>query len=163
MPATTPPTAVCACARLRRASRALTRLYDDAMASSGLRVTQYSLLRTLERRGTACLSDLAEELLLDRTALARTLDPLAARGLVALASGRDARTREATLTAAGEKALRAALPQWRRVQAQVAATLGSTRLGALIATLAEVEAMHPDSGGRALRARRTTRPRRGAP
>jgi len=41
----------CACGRLRRASRALTQLYDDAMIPSGLRVTQFSLLRTLARRG----------------------------------------------------------------------------------------------------------------
>ena len=39
----------CVCGRLRRASRALTQLYDDLMAPCGLRVTQFSLLRTLAR------------------------------------------------------------------------------------------------------------------
>ena len=34
----------CACGRLRRATRALTQLYDDLMAPAGLRVTQFSLL-----------------------------------------------------------------------------------------------------------------------
>ncbi len=43
--------AACACGRLRRASRALTQLYDDLMAPAGLRVTQFSLLRTLSREG----------------------------------------------------------------------------------------------------------------
>jgi DNA-binding MarR family transcriptional regulator len=81
------PVPACTCGRLRRAARALTQLYDDVMAPSGLRVTQFSLLRTLSTQGTARMSDLARTLLLDRTALSRTLDPLAERGLVIVTSG----------------------------------------------------------------------------
>ena len=143
------PAAACACGRLRRATRALTQLYDDLMAPSGLRITQFSLLRTLARDGTARISDLADALLLDRTALSRTLDPLLERGLVSIVSGRDARTREVSLTRAGEKTLSAALPHWKRAQVQVASKLGPDRLEALIATLGEIEALHPDPGGRA--------------
>jgi DNA-binding MarR family transcriptional regulator len=76
------------------------------MAPSGLRVTQFSLLRTIASSGTCRLSNLAETLLLDRTALSRTLDPLAERGLVEITPGRDARTREVSLTRAGERALK---------------------------------------------------------
>jgi DNA-binding MarR family transcriptional regulator len=144
------PSPACACGRLRRATRALTQLYDDLMAPSGLRVTQFSLLSALARDGTARIADLADALLLDRTALSRTLDPLVLRGLVSIVSGRDARTREVSLTRAGEKALRAAQPHWKRAQIQVANKLGSDRLEALIATLGEIEALHPDRGGRAL-------------
>lgn len=143
------PSPACACGRLRRATRALTQLYDDLMAPSGLRVTQFSLLSALARDGTARIADLADALLLDRTALSRTLDPLVLRGLVSIVSGRDARTREVSLTRAGEKALRATQPHWKRAQIQVANKLGSDRLEALIATLAEIEALHPDRGGRA--------------
>jgi len=135
--------AACACGRLRRATRALTQRYDDAMAPAGLRVTQFSLLRTLARRGPARITELAAALLLDRTALSRNLDPLAARGLVAIVAGRDARTREVALTPAGDAALRAALPHWQRAQAEVAARLGPLRLAALIATLADIETLHP--------------------
>jgi len=119
------------------------------MAPSGLRITQFSLLRALARDGTARISDLAAALLLDRTALSRTLDPLLERGLVSIVSGRDARTREVSLTRAGEKALRAALPLWKRAQIQVANKLGAERLEALIATLGKIEALHPGAGGRA--------------
>ena len=142
------PSPACACGRLRRATRALTQLYDDLMAPSGLRVTQFSLLRTLLRSGTSTLSDLAETLLLDRTALSRTLDPLAGRGLVAIVAGRDARTREVSLTPAGAKAVRGAEPYWQRAQAQVARKLGPPRLEDFIATLREIETLHPDPGGR---------------
>ena len=138
---------VCTCGRLRRAARALTQLYDDLMEPSGLRVTQFSLLRTLATQGSARMSELAKSLLLDRTALSRTLDPLVDRGLVAIAPGRDARTREVSLTHAGTRALRNATPHWQCAQSQVAARIGVDKLDMLIATLAEVEQLHPDPGG----------------
>ena len=141
-----PSSPACTCGRLRRAARALTQLYDDVMAPSGLRVTQFSLLRTLARSGTVRMSALAGTLLLDRTALSRTLEPLAARGLVTVAPGRDGRTREVSLTRAGAGALRAAEPDWRRAQAQVEAKLGASRVRTLVALLAEMETLHPDAG-----------------
>lgn len=143
-PAPSRPSAACACGRLRRASRSLTQFYDDAMAASGLRVTQFSLMRTLAREGTARISDLARACLLDRTAMSRTLDPLVAQGYVRVAPGNDARTREVTLTRAGAAALDAAADEWKRAQATVARRIGRERLDALIATLAELESLHPD-------------------
>ena len=133
----------CACGRLRRATRALTQLYDDAMQASGLRVTQFSLLRTLEREGSKPMTVLAGALLLDRTALSRTLEPLIARGLVAVSAGRDARTRAVSLTAAGRRAVREATPHWREAQRAVAKRIGTEKLAALISTLHELEALHP--------------------
>ena len=146
-PALAPISSACTCGRLRRATRALTQLYDDVMAPSGLRVTQFSLLRTLAREGPSRMSALAEALLLDRTALSRTLDPLVERGLVAIVAGRDARTREISLTRHGEKALRTAEQYWLRAQARVADRLGAGKVDALVATLRELEALHPDPGG----------------
>ena len=137
------PTPPCTCGRLRRATRALTQLYDDLMAPCGLRVTQFSLLRTLERIGPQRITSLAAATLLDRTALSRTLDPLIADGLVEIVHGRDARTREAALTRAGFAAVRAAEPHWKRAQAAVSKRLGAAKLDALIETLAELESLHP--------------------
>src|SRR5205814_1986570 len=117
----------CACGRLRRASRALTQLYDDAMAPSGLRVTQYSLLSTLARDGSLRISDLAARQLLDRTALSRNLDPLIERKWVAVTAGRDARTREVALTAKGASALKRAEPYWRRAQQDVTQRVGKPK------------------------------------
>lgn len=138
----------CACGRLRRASRALTQFYDDALAPSGLRVTQYSLLRTLAREGTAKLGTIARGHLLDRTALSRALDPLVERGYVKVAAGRDARTREITLTRSGTAALAAATAHWQRAQFAVARRLGRERLDGFLAILRELETLHPDAAGR---------------
>jgi DNA-binding MarR family transcriptional regulator len=138
----------CTCGRLRRAARALTQMYDDEMAPAGLRVTQFSLLRTLAREGPVRLTALAAAAMLDRTALARNLDPLVTRGLVAIAPGRDARTRVAALTGRGRAALAGAEPHWRRAQARVRRRLGGERVDALVATLAALEALHPDAAAR---------------
>jgi DNA-binding MarR family transcriptional regulator len=144
-PAPALPSPACTCGRLRRATRALTQLYDDAMASADLRVTQFSLLHALARSGPMRISELAAAQLLDRTALSRNLDPLVDRGLVRIAPGRDARTREVAITRAGQAALRAAMPCWERAQREVAKRLGTAKLEALIATLADVEGLHPDA------------------
>ena len=122
----------------------MTQFYDDAIAPAGLHLTQFSLLLTLARHGPARITDLARRQLLDRTAMSRNLDPLVERGLVAVAPGRDARTREALITAKGTAALRRAGPYWTRAQASVADRIGRAKLDTLIATLGELESLHPD-------------------
>jgi len=140
-----PFAAPCTCSRLRRAARAITQLYDDALAPVGLRVTQFSLLRTLQRDGTLTIGDLATRNLLDRTALSRNLEPLAAQGYVRITAGKDARTREVALTAAGKSAYQRALPYWRNAQRVVSRKLGEPRTEALVGLLDFVESLHPDS------------------
>ena len=142
-----PFAAPCTCSRLRRAARAVTQLYDDALAPVGLRVTQFSLLRTLQRHGTLTIGDLATRNLLDRTALSRNLDPLAERKLLAIVPGRDARKREVTLTRQGIAALAAAVPHWERAQREVIRSLGRERLDGLYDVLRDMEALHPAPAG----------------
>jgi DNA-binding MarR family transcriptional regulator len=114
------------------------------MAPSGLRVTQFSLLRSLERDGPSNISDLAARTLLDRTALSRNLDPLIDRALVAVTPGRDdARTREIALTTKGANALKRAQPYWKHAQEDVARRIGQPKLDALISILGELESLHP--------------------
>ncbi|MBS0320540.1 MAG: hypothetical protein JSR18_08370, partial [Proteobacteria bacterium] len=87
----------------------------------------------------------------------RNLDPLVALGYVALATGRDARTRVATLTAAGHGALAAAEPCWAAAQVDVRAELGAERMTALLELLAAVEDLHPAAPVRATVSRRARR------
>ena len=135
----------CACGRLRRATRALTQLYDDLMAPAGLRITQFSLLRTVTRNGAMPINALAAAQLLDRTALSRNLDPLVERGYVEIVAGRDGRVREVAITRKGSAALKAAEPHWTRAQREVERRIGVDKLEALIETLGELESLHPDN------------------
>jgi DNA-binding MarR family transcriptional regulator len=145
VPAPAAASPACACGRLRRATRALTQLYDDVLAPSGLRVTQFSLLRALARNGPMRINELAAAQLLDRTALSRTLDPLVELGHVEIVRGQDARVRNVAITRAGTAALRAAEPLWTRAQKEVARRVGAAKLDALIETLGELESLHPDA------------------
>ena len=113
------------------------------MAPAGLRVTQFSLLRMLAREGPHRISDLAATQLLDRTALSRNLDPLVEQGFVEIVRGADARTRQVAIARKGVQALNAAEPHWARAQRIVAERIGAAKLKTLIATLGELEALHP--------------------
>ena len=117
MPIETP----CVCSTLRRATRAVTAMYDAALAPSGLRITQLSVLIALARLGPLAVSRLAAEVALDRSTMGRNLDPLERRGLVRIKVGDvDQRERVAHLTVAGERAIEAARPYWRAAQERIA-------------------------------------------
>ena len=118
----------CVCVNLRRATRALTQLYDSALAEAGVKVTQFSLLRAIQRSEPAAITTLAEDLELDRTTLARNLLPLQRDRLVTLATGDDQRVTEVRLTAKGRKAIAQALPLWQQVQDEIAQRLGAGRV-----------------------------------
>jgi DNA-binding MarR family transcriptional regulator len=124
--------APCACGTLRRATRAITAAYDAALAPSGLRITQFGILRNLARLGPLPVTRLAAEAALDRSTMGRNLNPLERRGLVRIEAGNiDRRERVAYLTAAGEAAIEAALPHWRKAQERIAALVQPSAIGEL--------------------------------
>jgi DNA-binding MarR family transcriptional regulator len=107
----------CLAAAMRAASRRLSLLYDEAMAPSGLRATQFHILSELERRSAEppTVSELAEILIMERSALGQTLRPLERDGLVALGrDARDGRRRPVQLTSAGREAVARARPYWAK-------------------------------------------------
>jgi len=125
----------CTAARLRRASRTLSKFYDEILEPSGLRGTQFSLLVALSLMGQAPLLRVADELGLDRTTMTRNLAPLERDGLVASVPGSDRRVRLIELTDAGRRRLAKALPLWENAQQRVVDTLGERRWRELLAAL----------------------------
>ena len=121
----------CACLQLRKATRVITQLYDSALRPCGILVTQLPILATLSLKGPSPITLLAEELVMDRSALGRNLKPLLKRRLIKIVPGKDRRTREVTLTEAGQAALTRALPLWQRAQDKVVEGIGDEQLGAL--------------------------------
>jgi DNA-binding MarR family transcriptional regulator len=106
----------CACAAMRRASRAITHHYDAELRSSGLRNTQFTLLATLAQTGPMSMIRLAAFLSLERTTLTRNLKPLLRDGLVALREEKDGRVRAIAITEKGETTARNAYPLWKKAQ-----------------------------------------------
>jgi DNA-binding MarR family transcriptional regulator len=130
----------CACNNLRRAARAITAVYDSALAPVGLRNSQFGVLRRLQRRGPLDVTQLAAEFELDRSTMGRNLDPLERRGLISLKIGNDQRQRVARLTSAGVAAIKSALPRWRAAQARVEATVAPASIDRLADRLAALRA-----------------------
>jgi DNA-binding MarR family transcriptional regulator len=125
----------CSASKLRRASREMSRFYDEILEPSGLRGTQFSLLVALSLTGGAPLLRLAEELNLDRSTMTRNLAPLERDGLITSVPGPDRRVRLVTLTERGRRALATALPLWERAQRRVLHALGARHLRELDAVL----------------------------
>lgn len=120
----------CTCARLRKLTRRVTRVYDARLAALGLRATQFSLLVNAAA-GARPLSELAAAMEMDRTTLTRSLRPLVAHGWIRVATGDDPRTRLVGLTAAGRRKLDAARPAWQAAQREIETTLGEAFVGGL--------------------------------
>jgi DNA-binding MarR family transcriptional regulator len=131
----------CACFNVRKAARALTALYDRALAPTGLRATQSTLLVALARAGNIPLTRLAGILGMDRTTLTRNLEPLERDGLVAVRPGADRRVKLAGITEKGRKALAAAMPLWREAQRQIAEGTGVGRWNELRRELGRITAL----------------------
>lgn len=115
----------CVCASFRKATRALTLLYDGYLRPSGLRVTQYSLLRNIQAREPIGVNQLAEVTVTDRTTLTRNLRVLQQGGLILIREGEDRRSREVTVTPRGREAVVKATPCWERAQAHVVGQVGA--------------------------------------
>jgi DNA-binding MarR family transcriptional regulator len=141
IPAPRPATSPCVCSAVRRADRALNRLYDDALRPSGLATTQYALLSILSRAGRPMPhGELANRQEMAATTLSRTLKPLVRDGLVRIEPGKDRRTRNVAITPDGEAALARARPLWQSVQQRVVADVGQERVDRLLAELADLVA-----------------------
>jgi DNA-binding MarR family transcriptional regulator len=130
----------CFCIGMRQAAQSITQLYDDVLAPSGLKVTQFSILRVVQRSGPMSISGLAQQVDLDRTTIGRNLQVLVRDAMVALSPGEDRRERSVHLTARGEQALAIALPLWEKAQAIVTSSLGDERLTRLTDLLAVLSA-----------------------
>jgi DNA-binding MarR family transcriptional regulator len=136
--------AACNCLALRQAARHVTQFYDQFLAPSGLRTTQYSILARLQRRGAMTINALAAELVMDRTTLGRNILPLQRDGLIAAGPGKaDRRSKELRLTDAGVARCRDALKGWREAQARFEGAFGVKRAKELRALLQQAVINEP--------------------
>ena len=131
----------CNCLAVRQAARHITQFYDQLLAPSGLRTTQFSILAKLRRLGPMTINALAAEMVMDRTTLGRNILPLERDGLIAVQQGsRDRRSKELRVTAAGEARFRAAMKGWLQAQRQFEGAFGVERTKEMRALLHAVAA-----------------------
>jgi DNA-binding MarR family transcriptional regulator len=125
----------CACANLRRASRAATQFYDMQLRAAGLSTAQFTLLQTLSLAGRVTQRRLGQILALNSTTLSRTLRPLEKKGWIRRRPGEDRRERQIELTRIGRSRFKAAVPLWNRAQKAFLARLSRSRWDALLRDL----------------------------
>lgn len=125
----------CTCSNLRKAARAVTQAYDNALRPAGLRATQFTLLAILAGRGKMPVTKMSKALGMDRTTLARNLQPLVRRNLIRTENEDDLRVRIVVLTDVGRNLFEEARPMWVAMQLQMSEGLGRERWAGLLKDL----------------------------
>ena len=126
----------CPCTALRKASRRISKLYDMAIAESGLKGTQQAIVAEIARSGSIKVGTLAEKLVLDAGALAHALKPLDRDGLIALTVDKaDRRSKLVSLTPAGEAKLAETADLWKKAHDSFESAFGKEQTEALRKTL----------------------------
>jgi DNA-binding MarR family transcriptional regulator len=140
------PDLFCMCASFRRASRALTHLYDAALRPVGLRATQFTILQVLSRAGEVSQGRLGQILAMDSTTLTRTLRIMVRQKWIAERRGDDRRERLLRLDKAGRDQFHRALPAWEKVQARLKRQVGDQRWHDLMKLTNDVTTLATNGG-----------------
>src|SRR5204862_2836848 len=111
---------------LRRLSRVVTRIYDQALRRAGLEITQFGLLTALAAVGEANQKRLSAGFAMDSTTLTRTLALLRKQGWVHSRPGKDRRERLIRLTGAGSRQMAMAQRHWEQAERRLRQELGDT-------------------------------------
>jgi DNA-binding MarR family transcriptional regulator len=121
----------CYCATVRQVARAVTVLYEEVLADSGLHATQYTTLQVLDFAPNLTTTEIAEAIGIDQTTATRTLALIRKGGLATDTVGRDRRQRRWALTPKGYAQLRKLRPAWEAAQEAFEKRLGKAEAMAL--------------------------------
>lgn len=119
----------CAAVRTLSTARSVTRHYDDALRPVNLTITQFTMLVTIAKTAPESISQIANQLSMDRTSVSRNLALLEKNGLIQRGSETAARKRPVSLSQEGEARLQDAYQLWRRAQSQIEDRLSSPEFG----------------------------------
>lgn len=116
---------LCNCFAVRQAARQVTRLYERHLGRAELTSAQFSILVALDEGGRQTMVELARELVMDRTTLLRAMKPLQREGcLKSVTSEADPRQLVFSLSSAGERKLKQAIPLWTKAQEEFESGMG---------------------------------------
>jgi DNA-binding MarR family transcriptional regulator len=133
--------AECACFDLRKATRAVSRMYDEFLRDAGLNITQFSLLRVIRTEKELSISKLGRYMAMDRTSITRALAPLERDGLIDSRRGADKRIRVVSVTSKGRKLIGNAEPEWHQAQEALMEIVGEDRWRAMSTLLRDTTRM----------------------
>lgn len=129
----------CICIRLRRSSQALTALYNQALEANGLTISQYQLMEKITKNPGCSTSQIANQVHLERSTLARNLSRLAAEGMIMDASLKGKRNSQWHLTQQGKDALEQAQEGWQRAQTRVYEEIGEEKMETFLEVMSQLQ------------------------
>jgi DNA-binding MarR family transcriptional regulator len=130
---------ICNCFAARQAARFITQLYDRHFSKAGITGSQYTILAVIQSRPGITMTELAKELVMDRTSLVRALKPLMRDGyVVSAASEKGSRKIALSLSLPGYEKFKEAEIRWQEAQQEWDAMVGQERASALRAEMIAV-------------------------
>jgi DNA-binding MarR family transcriptional regulator len=117
--------------RVRRLSRVVSAIYDDAFSPLKLKISQFGILAMLSRYGPSTAVDLCRLVMMDKSTASRNLQRMRRRGWISVVHEGTGLGQQISLTREGARILRTAYPLWRRAQDKTTRRLGADGLKAL--------------------------------
>jgi len=118
----------CIAVRLRMLSRAVTRIYNQALRPYSLTTSQMNILVAVSCLGEARQQDVCQALHLEKSTLSRDVVRMRSQGWLDTVPGEDCRTALLRITPVGRKLLEQAIPAWQQAQEQATALLGESEV-----------------------------------
>jgi len=131
----------CIADRMRLLNRVVTKIYDDALRSLGIKTSQLNILVVTARLGLARPAEICDRLKIDISTVSRNVDRMRARGWIEVVDDeQDARAHQLRLSAKGRQILEKAKPAWEKAQMKVKKLLGQSGVAALVKAAEKVRA-----------------------
>lgn len=121
----------CVAMRIRTLSRAISRIYDEALRPHGIKATQLGILAIVSILGEAKPSEVCRVLHLEVSTLSRNMHRMRTKGWLRVSPRKDRRAYGLKLTPRGNRILMQAFPAWRGAQEKVTSLLGKRNTGAI--------------------------------
>jgi len=131
---------VCVAGGVRKLNRMVSAIYDGALAGTGLKTSQFSVLVAVSNRDKAKPAQLIKVLQMDESTLSRNVERMCARGWLRLERGEDRRSHLIEVTDKGRALIRKCLPAWQQAQEEVSQRLGADSVAALRSALRKLSA-----------------------
>jgi DNA-binding MarR family transcriptional regulator len=125
---------------VRKLNRMVSAIYDGALASAGLKTSQFAVLVAVANREKVRPAELTKLLQLDESTLSRNVERMCARGWLRLKQDEDRRSHQIELTDKGEALIRKSLIAWQQAQQEVTQRLGDSTVAALRSALRKLQA-----------------------
>lgn len=125
----------CIAFRVRMLNRMITAIYDEALASVGLKASQLNLLVATVNQEETRPAELAKYLEMDESTLSRNVERMCTKGWLRLEPEEDRRSHLIKVTEKGLGLIRKGYPAWQKAQEEVHRRLGSENVAALKSVL----------------------------